>query len=200
MRITIMGASGHGRVVADIARLSCYDEVAFLDDDPALRECAGWPVVGDTRTPVDGDVFVAVGDASARRRLGDGLEPVTLVHPSAVVADGVSLGAGTVVMAGAVVNSGAVIGRGCIVNTCASVDHDCVIGDYVHVSVGAHVCGTVSVGDGTWVGAGAVLRNNIDVCGGCTIGAGAVVVRDIVEAGAYVGVPARRHRRKRSTP
>lgn len=116
-----MGASGHGRVVADIARLSGYDEVAFLDDDPALRECAGWPVVGDTRTPVDGDVFVAVGDASARRRLSDGLEPVTLVHPSAVVADGVALGAGTVVMAGAVLRNNISICGNCIVGVGAVV-------------------------------------------------------------------------------
>lgn len=192
MRLTIVGASGHGRVVADIARLCGYDEIVFLDDDPGATECAGWPVVGDTRTPVDGDAFVAIGNAAVRRRLSEGLEPVTLVHPDAVVAQDVTIGRGTVVMAGAVINPGTTIGDGCIVNTCASVDHDCVVGDFAHVSVGAHLCGTVSVGEDTWVGAGAVVSNNVTVCADVTIGAGAVVVNDIEDEGTYVGVPARK--------
>ena len=32
-RLIIIGASGHGKVVADIAELSGYKEIAFLDDD-----------------------------------------------------------------------------------------------------------------------------------------------------------------------
>jgi sugar O-acyltransferase (sialic acid O-acetyltransferase NeuD family) len=190
MRITIIGASGHGRVVADIARLRGYTDIVFLDDNPDVTECAGYPVVGDSLSLVEGDVFVAVGDAEVRKRLSGGRDPVTLVHPDAVVATDVVIGKGTVVMAGAVVNPGASIGRGCIVNTCASVDHDCVIADYVHVSVGAHLCGTVTVGESTWIGAGAVINNNVQLCADATIGAGAVVISDVKEAGTYVGVPA----------
>ena len=77
-------------------------------------------------------------------------------------------------------------------NTCASVDHDCEVRDYVHVAVGAHLCGTVEVGAYTWIGAGATVSNNVSICPECMIGAGAVVVKDIVEAGTYVGVPAGR--------
>lgn len=194
MRLTVIGASGHGRVVADVARLCGYDEISFLDDDGSLSECGGWPVVGSSGdAPAEGDLFVAVGDAGARERLmrlyGRGRFPV-LAHPSAVVARDVEIGAGTVVAAGAVLNPGARLGVGVIVNTCASVDHDCVVGDFAHVSVGARLCGAVRVGERTWVGAGAVVRNNVSVCGGCTIGAGAVVVRDVEVAGTYVGCPA----------
>ena len=96
------------------------------------------------------------------------------------------------IMAGAVINPYAKLGKGCIVNTCASVDHDCEVRDYVHVAVGAHLCGTVEVGAYTWIGAGATVSNNISICPECMIGAGAVVVKDIVEAGTYVGVPAGR--------
>ena len=202
MKLTIIGASGHGKVVADIARLNGYDEIEFLDDDPALHECAGYPVVGnsDMASDVDSDVFVAIGNASIRRRVMEGLDEKsfpTLVHPSASIAGSATLGAGTVVMAGAVVNPDATVGRGCIVNTCASVDHDCVVGDYVHVAVGAHLCGTVSVGDGTWVGAGATVSNNLSVCAGVTIGAGATVVSDVGEPGTYVGCPAKPMRDQR---
>lgn len=196
-RLIIIGASGHGKVVADLARLNGYDDIVFLDGDTAVRECAGKPVLGpDTMAPeIDGDVFVAVGNAGARKRLMErnaGRSFPVLIHPSAVVAEGAVIGEGSAVMAGAVINTEARIGRGCIVNTSSSVDHDCEVGDYCHIAVGAHLCGTVAIGNETWIGAGAVVSNNVSICGKCTVGAGAVVVRDISEPGVYVGVPVHR--------
>lgn len=194
-RLIIIGASGHGRVVADIAK-RVYDEIIFLDNNPKLTTCAGYPVLGSDSMLKDlrGDVFVAVGKAEIRKRLMNretARRFPTLIHPSAVIADDVELGAGTVVMAGAVINPGVRIGRGCIVNTSSSIDHDCALGDFVHVSVGTHLCGTVRVGENVWIGAGSAVINNVNIRAGVTIGAGAVVVRNIEEEGVYVGTPAR---------
>lgn len=193
-KLIIIGASGHGKVVADIAALNGYKDISFLDDDESIKECAGYPVIGKSTEAPDGDVFVAVGNAEIRRRLMEFYSsrklPV-LIHPNAVLAEGVEIGEGTVVMAGAVINSDVKIGRGCIINTCSSVDHDCVISDYVHVSVGAHVAGTVQIGKRTWIGAGATVSNNLRICEDCIIGAGAVVVKNIEEVGTYIGVPAK---------
>ncbi len=194
-RLTIIGASGHGKVAADIARLMGYEEIVFLDDDSSLIKCGRYPVVGKASdaASLEADVFVAIGSAETRRKIMNEVgHCVTLIHPSAVIAEDVKIGEGTVIMAGAVINPGSVIGRGCIVNTCSSVDHDCSVSNYVHVSVGAHLCGTVSIGEGTWIGAGATVRNNTCICAQCMIGAGAVVVHDIEQAGTYVGVPARK--------
>lgn len=200
MKLIIIGASGHGKVVADIAEKSGYGDIRFLDDDSTLKDCLGYPVVGATadaeRYPKY-EFIVAIGNPSIRENVQRMLENkqlkvATLIHPNAVVAKGVSIGAGTVVMAGAVVNPSCKIGKGCIINTSASVDHDNVLSDYVHVSVGSHLAGNVSVGAYTWIGAGAVVSNNISVCSRCMIGAGAVVVRDIDESGTYIGVPARK--------
>ena len=192
-RLSIIGASGHGKVVADVAVLNGYSDIVFLDDDVSVRECAGYPVVGKSTDAPDGEVFIAVGNAAVREKLMQVYDrrvmPV-LIHPSAVIASDVQIGKGSVVMAGAVVNPGAKIGCGVIVNTAGSVDHDCMIGDYVHVSVGAHLCGTVRVGDRTWIGAGATVSNNVTICGNCMIGAGAVVIKSIDVPGTYVGVPA----------
>lgn len=196
MKLTIIGASGHGKVVAEIASLCGYDDIEFLDDNESLSSCGSWSVVGktDKAIEVNNDIFVAIGNDAIRKRiivkLGNKKFPV-LIHPSAIVSGDVKLGYGTFVMAGAVINPGVTVGKGCIINTSSSVDHDCVIGDYVHVSVGVHLSGTVTVGDGTWIGAGATVSNNVNICGGCMIGAGAVVVKDIDEVGTYVGVPAR---------
>ena len=96
------------------------------------------------------------------------------------------------IMANAVVNAGAKIGKHCIINTGAIVEHDNQLDDYVHVSVGAKLAGTVSVGKSTWIGIGVSVKNNLSICSNCMIGAGAVVVKDIVNAGTYVGVPVRK--------
>ena len=197
-QLVIIGASGHGKVVADIARKTGYEQILFLDDNASLIDCSGYSVAGKCCqfTDYECDIIVAVGNCAVRERFLNVLEksgkhiPV-LIHPSASIGENVKIGQGTVIAAGAVVNPCAVIGKGCIINTCASVDHDCMVADYVHVSVGAHVAGSVSIGQHTWIGAGATVSNNVSICAGTMIGAGAVVVKDICEKGTYVGVPAR---------
>lgn len=196
-KLAIIGASGYGKVVADIALKNGYNQIVFLDDDENIYECGGYPVVGKSSEAgkLDADVIIGIGNSSVRKRIQKSISDVqiaTLIHPDAVVAEDVVIGAGTVVMAGAVINPGTRIGMGCIINTCSSVDHDCKVGDYVHIAVGSHLCGTVTVGDGTWIGAGATVNNNHTICSDCMIGAGAVIINDIKESGTYVGVPARR--------
>ena len=198
-KLVIIGASGHGKVVADIAVKNGYDTISFLDDNETVKKCGGYPVIGKSCEAANqkADVIVAIGNAFIRQIIQESLEHigvriVTLIHPNAVVADDVLIGTGTVVMAGAVINPGARIGKGCIINTCSSVDHDCMVRDYVHVSVGTHIAGTVSVDERTWIGAGATVSNNINICEDCMIGAGAVVIKDLKEKGTYAGVPARK--------
>lgn len=198
-RLIIIGASGHGKVVADIAQKNGYKEIFFLDDNNLVKECLGYPVIGkssDLDKYSGYDCFIAIGNAIAREKLyidikGSVNNLVTLIHPNATIANAVKVGNGTVVMAGAVVNSGTTIGNCCIINTGATVDHDNFIDDFTHISVGVHIAGTVKIGKCTWIGIGSTVINNINICANCFIGAGAVVVKDIKEAGIYVGVPAK---------
>ena len=203
-RLNILGASGHGKVVADVAKNCGYTEIYFFDDDRSIKECAGYPVVGtekDLSTAI-GHIFIAIGNAKTRQRVMEKYKnrnfPV-LIHPSAVVADSVEIGDGTVVMAGSVINPGVRMGRGCIINTSSSIDHDCMVDDFCHIAVGAHLCGTVTVGAGTWIGAGATVSNNVNICSNATIGAGAVAVHDIEEEGTYIGVPAKKMSKQKLT-
>lgn len=195
-RLVIIGASGHGKVVSDIAIKNGYQDIVFLDDNENIKECAGFIVVGkiiEFSEMLDADFIVAIGNAKIRKQIQEKLSNViTLIHPNAVIGRDVVVGRGTVVMAGAVINNGSVIGNGCIINTSSSVDHDCEIGDFVHISVGSHIAGTVSIDKNTWVGAGAVVSNNIHICENCMIGAGAVVIQNINESGTYIGIPAKK--------
>lgn len=197
-RLIIIGAGGHGKVVADNALKNGYTNICFVDDNHS-GDCMGFPVVGtgaDILSLDDGktDFVIGIGSNAARKTISEkyNVNWVTLVHPSAQIAVNVSVGKGTVVMAGAVVNACATIGHHCIINTSAVVEHDNVIADFVHISPGAKLGGTVRVGELTHVGIGAVVRNNIDLCESCMIGAGAVVVKNVRESGTYMGVPARK--------
>ena len=201
-KLLIIGASGHGKVVADIAlQMEKWQSVSFLDDDVTIKESMGIEVIGKAMDAVnyisEYDIFVAIGNNKTREKMQNDLEEFstnipTLIHPSAIIGRQVQLEWGTVVMAGVVINCCTKIGKGCIINTGATIDHDNVIEDYVHISPGVNLAGTVKVGKGTWLGIGSIVCNNISITSRCLIGAGAVVVRDINETGTYVGVPIKR--------
>jgi sugar O-acyltransferase (sialic acid O-acetyltransferase NeuD family) len=201
-KLIIIGASGHGKVVADIAiKMNKWQSFAFLDDDESIKTSMGLEVIGKTADAFtykdEADFFVAIGNNAVRERvqvklIEQGLNVLSLIHPSAVIGTDVEIGIGTAVMAGVVINSSTRIGKGCIINTSASLDHDNVIEDYVHISPGVNIAGTVKVGKGSWIGIGSVVSNNVNICSGCKVGAGAVVVKDITEPGTYVGIPVRK--------
>jgi len=192
--LLIVGAGGHGKVVADTARSSGYTDIAFLDDAWPVKTTNGaWSVRGKpaaSQTPI----FCAVGNNATRERLFSDLElnnaPV-LTHPSAIVSPSAHIGVGTLLVAGTIVNAGARIGRGGILNTGCSVDHDCEIDDFVHISPGARLAGGVKVGKRSWIGIGAVVREGIHIGDDVIVGAGSVVVRDIENGAKVCGVPAR---------
>ncbi|WP_243293024.1 acetyltransferase [Bacillus sp. FJAT-47783] len=201
-KLLIIGASGHGKVVADIAiKMNKWQSVAFLDDNQSIKASMGLEVLGtsdDVFTHIDEyEIFVGIGNNATRQKVHENLEtfgasiPV-LVHPNAVIGSQVDLGIGTAVMAGAIINSCTKIGKGCIVNTGSTIDHDNNIEDFVHISPGAHLAGTVKVGKGSWLGIGSVVSNNINITNGCKVGAGSVVLKDIYEPGVYVGTPAKK--------
>ncbi len=199
-QVIVIGASGHGKVVADIVRRSGDTLLGFLDDNEMLpTEVAGISVLGkveDYAKYPEASFVIGIGNSFVREKIARQLRDVhwyTAIHPSAVIsALDTQIGVGSVVMANAVVNPSSHIGEHCIINTSAVVEHDNHVENFAHISVGAKLGGTVSVGAHTWVGIGSTIINNITICGHCTIGAGAVVIHDIKESGTYVGVPARK--------
>ncbi|MBP3964824.1 acetyltransferase [Paenibacillus lignilyticus] len=201
-KLLIIGASGHGKVVADTAlKMKTWKSIAFLDSDESIIPPFNLEIIGlsndASRYLEQYDVFVGIGNNAIREKIQDQLElegasiPV-LIHPSAVIGEQVKLASGTIVMAGVVINCYTTVGKGCIVNTSATIDHDNLIGDYVHISPGANLAGTVTIGKGSWLGIGSAVSNNVNITQDCKVGAGTVVIKDLTETGTYVGVPARR--------
>lgn len=203
MNLLILGAGGHGQVVADLAEESGqYQRIAFLDDASGKAgKDLPWQVLGPTSDLTKyraefAQVFVAMGDSKQRLHYlalaeSCGYVLATLVHPASFVSRKALLGPGTVVCGGAIVQTNARVGRGCIVNTSSSIDHDCVLGAGVHVCPGAHLAGSVVVGEHTWIGIGASVKHGLSIGRGVTVGAGASVVGDVKDGSTVVGVPAR---------
>lgn len=199
-KLLIIGAGGHGRVIASIAKISKkYKSICFLDDAD-IEFSGGYPVIDkivNFKKYISEYVFfVAIGTNEFRQEisqklLDSGAQIVNCIHPSAIINDDVVIGKGVAVIAGAVINTGATIGDGVIINTQSSVDHDSHVGSYSHIAVGAHIAGEVKIGKNVFVGAGAVVIEDIKICDGCTIGAGAVVVKNIEQKGTYTGMPAK---------
>jgi len=207
-RLFVYGASGHGKVVADILlRSNTASFEGFIDDCESLvgTQLLDLPVVGTGRylqeQAAKHNVAIAlgIGDNTIRQKISErcqvlGIQLATAIHPKAVVAPSATIGIGTVVMAGAAINPDARIGAGVIVNTGAVVEHDVVIGDYAHLSPNAATGGGSSLGALSHLGLGAVILPLVSVGSSTIVGAGAVVNRDLPGGVVAVGVPARVHR------
>jgi len=201
-KLAILGASGHGTVVAEIAELTGWDEVVFFDDAfPTVEKIGVWSVKGATEDMV-ADVgkytaaIVAIGDNQIRLEkskyfLSRGLKLGTLIHPRSTVSKYAEIGAGAVVMAGAAINSFTSIGLSSIINTSCSIDHDCTIAEGVHVSPGVHIAGGVSVGEMSWLGIGSIVKQGVEIGASVIVAAGAVVINDVPRNSVIKGIPAK---------
>lgn len=200
--IAILGAGGHGKVVADVASQNGWEKIVFLDDMwPNLRHVSIWDVINNTNFPYENfnlsyKFFVGIGDNLIRRKKiyelkAVGLEVVTLIHPKASLSTYACINEGTILMAGTVVNIGVTLGVGVIVNTGATVDHDCKIDEGTHIAPGAHLSGDVQVGSSSMIGVGAVIKPGIKIGSNVIVGAGSVVVSDLPDSVIAYGNPAR---------
>ena len=203
--LRVIGAGGHGLVVAEAAALSGpWDRISLHDDQkPVGLQQAGFAVEGTVealrRLLAAGervDVVVAIGNNAVRlaltRELASlGANVATVVHPAATVSPSASLGAGTVMLAGSVVNALATLGEACIVNTRASVDHHGRIGHGCHICPAVSLAGNVHVDELAWVGIGATIIQGVTIGRAAVVGAGACVVRDVAAESTVIGCPAK---------
>lgn len=203
--VLVLGAGGHGRVVAEVARSAGYTIEGFIDDAvPLGTNVLGAPVLGTTAWLLGQParmVALGLGDNRRREQLQQQLEAAshhvgTFVHATAWVSPTATLGAGTVVMARVVVNAEAHIGRGVILNTGAIVEHECVVGHFAHLSPSATLGGSARIGERSHIGLGASVIHLGEVGSDCVVGAGATVIKGRIADGlTVVGVPAKPLRR-----
>ena len=201
--LLILGAGGHGKVVADCALNAGWQDISFLDDQlPSLGVDDRWPVIGKL-SELEGhlknypNMALGLGIGYEQLRLDlfsqavkAGARFPSIIHPRSIVSHRCSVGEGTVVCAGAIINIAAEVGRACIINTGAVIEHDAVVEDGCHISPGACLAGRVTVGEMSWIGMGAQCLQGVSIGRQALVGAGSVVLSDVADSDKVYGVPA----------
>jgi sugar O-acyltransferase (sialic acid O-acetyltransferase NeuD family) len=209
-KVVLWGASNTARVVAGIIRLQGeYELVGFLDDTNLERR--GEPFCGAVvlggREQLEllkardvSHIIMAFGNNRARLKLAaiaraKGYQLASVLHPSAVIAADVRIGAGTAVMAGVTIDAGTVIGENALINPGAILNHGCKIHDGAHVNAGSLLGGNVIIGKAATIEIGAIVGGSLTIGAGSVVGAGAVVLKDVPEGVLAYGNPAKVIRR-----
>ena len=202
-KLAVVGASGHGKVIADIAEqlgfiVNFYDDAypskTYIEHWPIHGTCADLIALNNTSTTPN-DVVVAIGNNNIRQQKIQLLQQnnfnlITLIHPTAVISQYATIAQGSVVFAGAIINAFANIGIGCIVNTSAIIEHDCAIGDFTHICPNTALAGGVIIGSKSWIGIGSQVKQLSTIGNNCLIGAGSTVIKNIPDNVTAFGSPA----------
>ena len=192
-KICLFGASGHGKVVKEIALSMDIVVEAFIDDNPRSEFLHKTPVFSfqEMIKYVKNDFIISVGNNGLRKLVSEKITCIytKLIHASAIISPTVSIAEGTVVMAGVKINADTIVGKHAIINTAAVIEHDCTIGNFAHISPNATITGNVNIGEGTHIGAGATIIPGISIGKWVIIGAGSVIIKDIPDYAVVVGDP-----------
>lgn len=202
-KLAIVGASGHGKVIADIAEQLGFI-VNFYDDAyPSKAHIEHWPIHGtcddlialNNTSTAPNDVVVAIGNNDIRQQKiqllkQNGFNLITLIAPTALISQYATIMQGSVVFEGSVINAFAKVGVGCIINTAAIVEHDCIIDDFTHICPNVALAGGVTVGRNSWVGIGSQVKQLVIIGDNCLIGAGSTVLKNIPDNVTAFGSPA----------
>ena len=202
-RLVIIGAGGFGREVLawSAAWQPSWRIKGFLDDNPrALAgRTPGVPILGpiDDYKPATDDVFLcAVGRPALRRSISERIKArggrfVTLVHPTAIIADRAKLEKGVIVCPFALVSVDVRVEEGAVIYYHSSLDHDVVVGRWCQISAHCDVTGAAILGAEVFLGSHASIMPGVHVGDRAIVGAGAVVIADVKPGITVVGVPAR---------
>jgi sugar O-acyltransferase (sialic acid O-acetyltransferase NeuD family) len=205
--LILVGSSGQAHaVLAVLQRLAAYRLIGLIDSYvPQGSHCHGYPILGgvaDLAAICDshgvGHVLVAIGDNYQRdvmmAKVSQACPGVTfpvLIDPSAVIAHGVSIGAGTIIMPLAHVGPGSIIGMGCLLNTRCSIDHDGQMGAFASLAPGVTTGGDVLIGARSAIGLASAIRHRVSIGSDTVIGMGSLVLSDWPDGVVVYGTPAR---------
>src|SRR5882762_8393920 len=176
-RLLVMGAGGHGRVVADLA-----------------AEC-GWTVAGFTDRVTGASILGRDEDLTALAAAG-AMDAAVVGVGNAALDRRTALfqllkASGVVVFAGGVLGSSVEVGDNAVVYSGVIAEHDCRIGAHAYLSPGVVLCGGVTIEAGGFLGARATVLPNLTVGKEAEVAAGAVVISDVPAGERVMGVPAR---------
>ena len=191
-------------IIASNSLRQKWNVMGFIDDNRSLygKNCCGIKVIGgrEMLSESHGAYVLAVpgnpNNYLQRKAIIDGLNVessrfVTIIHPSAAVADDSSIGFNTIIMPNVVISCGVKVGNHCIILPNTVIAHDSIVSDYCCVGSNVAISGYVVIAPNCYIGSGTNLRENVQIGKGTLIGIGSNVISNIDENVVVVGNPAK---------
>jgi sugar O-acyltransferase (sialic acid O-acetyltransferase NeuD family) len=207
-KIVIIGAGDHGRGTLEILREAARynggcQVLGFLDDSSEKQgtEIGGFPVLGGLDWIGAAELseigyVIGIADTRVKQRIAQCLKARSLtyvpaIHPSVIVAAGVSIAPGAIINAGVAIAYDTRIEEHTTINLNATIGHDCIVERFSTIAPGANIAGRVHVGEGCDVGVNATIARSVRIGDWSSMGPGTVVLRDVAFGQSLFGNPAR---------
>jgi sugar O-acyltransferase (sialic acid O-acetyltransferase NeuD family) len=205
-KICIIGAGGFGKevlcLITDIYNLTAIqaaESICFLETDNFWKP----RVVNGVRVlplsefvPEIYKAVIAIGNPNDRKaivlQLPKQTRYITLIHPSVVMSKWIEIGEGSIVCAGSIMTCNIKLGKHTHINLHTTIGHDCIAGDFFTTAPAVNISGKCKFGENVYCGTNSSFRENLEITDNTVIGMGAVVVKNISEAGTYIGNPLKR--------
>lgn len=201
--IIIVGAGGFGREVNLWAKDSFskdqYKIKGFLDDNPRILDNYDMDVgiIGELNSYEikNQDRFLfAIGEIDVKIRLvarlkKKGAKFLTLIHPTAIVANTAKIGQGVIICPFVIVTDHAQLGDFVMMNIYSSCGHDVKVGNYCILSPYATLNGFVVLEKEVFLGTRATVIPYKKIGHKSKISANSVVMRDVPPYKIVFGVP-----------
>jgi sugar O-acyltransferase (sialic acid O-acetyltransferase NeuD family) len=201
--IIIIGAGGFGREVYLWAKDSFskdqYRIKGFLDDNPRILDNYDTDVgiIGNLNSYEikNQDRFLfAIGDIDVKKRLiikmkKRGAKFLTLVHPTAIMANTTKIGEGVIICPFCLVSDNVLLEDFVMMNVYSSCGHDAKVGSYSILSPYATLNGFVILEDEVFLGTHTTVIPYKRVGCKSKISANSVVMRDVATNKIVFGVP-----------
>jgi sugar O-acyltransferase (sialic acid O-acetyltransferase NeuD family) len=211
-RIVILGGPGDGVVVAQAVRdlAKAGREVSlfgFLNDrlekgehvfgDPVLGTLQAWQQLPQDVCFVPALHKVCEMVSRAKLILGLGIPDyrwTSVVHPTACVADDISIGYGSFIASHVTIQPGADVGKFVSVRAGANIGHDATVADFSYIGPNATLSGRARLEEGVHLAPNAAVMDDVVVGKYSVVGLGSAVMKNVEEFSVYLGNPARKLR------
>ena len=203
--VYIIGASGFGKEVAWlIEENNELNILGFIDDNENVigTKVNGYNVLGNIDYLIskveDINVVIAIGNPNIRELIVNRLKAKSnifypnIISKDAIVSKYVDLGIGNIICTKSIVTTNIKFGNFNHVNLNCTIGHDVILEDFITIYPSVSVSGNVHINNYTELGTGSRIIQGKTLTSNVIVGAGAVVVKDLLEAGTYVGVPVKK--------
>ncbi len=206
MILTIFGAGGLGKEVAELAKIINYDnqrwdEVIFQDDVQEEGTILGLRVLHTSSVEAEFsseemEYVIALGEPKSKenvyttlKRKGHNL--TNIIAPDAQVSDFAELGNGIIVKKGSIIQAEAIVGDNVTLQSYVAIGHGAKIGNHCQLSTFSVIGGETVVGKNTYISMNCSIRDKISIGENVIVSAGSAVLKDVESNVTVAGNPAR---------